>query len=156
MDIILFRTDSSHSDFLKLVNQLDLELENMNGESNEFFNQFNNIEKIKHVVIAYINGEAVGCGAFKPYIDETVEIKRMFVSINKRGLGTAKALLLALESWARELEYKEAILETGNPVAVKLYARCGYQVIPNYDQYIGIDSSICMKKNLHSPLLLKV
>lgn len=147
MNIKIIRTNSTHFDFSSLVTLLNMELAEMNGEQDSFFNQFNNVNVLNHVVIAYHDEVAVGCGAFKPYSENTVEIKRMFVSKSMRGQGVAQEVLNNLESWANELGYKEAILETGNPVAVCLYKKCNYEVIPNYDQYIGVESSVCMKKN---------
>ena len=57
-------------------------------------------------------------------------------------------ILSELERWASELGYAATILETGHRqvAAVTLYKNSGYEVIPNYDQYVGIDNSICMKK----------
>ncbi|WP_369804232.1 hypothetical protein [Siphonobacter sp. SORGH_AS_0500] len=46
--------------------------------------------------------------------------------------------------------YEYCVLETGKrqQPAIALYTRSGYQPIPNYGQYIGMDNSVCMKKNL--------
>lgn len=79
-----------------------------------------------------------------------MEVKRMFTLPEKRGKGLASAILKELESWAKELGYKTTILETckRQTEAVTLYNKCGYQVIPNYGQYIGIDNSICFEKEL--------
>ena len=59
-------------------------------------------------------------------------------------------ILAELESWAGEIGFTECILETGHrqQSAVRLYQREGYNVIPNYDQYAGVDSSVCMKKEI--------
>jgi len=41
-------------------------------------------------------------------------------------------------------------LETSNQLtnAISLYQKSGYEVIPNYGQYIDVESSVCMKKKL--------
>ena len=83
------RTDSTNLDFQELVKELDIDLAIRDGEEHSFFAQFNKIDLIKHVVVAYINNEAVGCGAIKHYEDNTMEIKRMFVKPNNRGKGIA-------------------------------------------------------------------
>src|SRR5215469_15792195 len=44
-------------------------------------------------LIARVEGQAVGCGALVPMEDEIVEIKRMFVLPEKRGVGIAKKIL---------------------------------------------------------------
>jgi len=74
----------------------------------------------------------------------------MFVDPEARGQGIAAAILADLEAWATELGYQTAILETSKRLepAVRLYLRSGYEVIPNYEPYVGIDDSVCMGKEL--------
>ena len=83
------RTSSSEIDFQHLVSELDGELSTRNGETNEFFAQYNKIDQIKNVIIATIDNKPVGCGAMKAYDSDTMEIKRMFVPIEMRGKGIA-------------------------------------------------------------------
>lgn len=144
----LKRTDSSDPDFVKLVAELDKYLADVDGAEHGYYAQFNGLENISNVVVVYDGDEPVGCGAFKPYSDTTVEIKRMYVSPDHRGKKIGVLILDELEGWAGELRYSECILETGHKqqAAVHLYRNSGYQVIPNYDQYIGVENSICMKK----------
>ena len=144
------RTSSSEIDFQHLVSELDGELSTRNGETNEFFAQYNKIDQIKHVIIATIDDKPVGCGAMKAYDSDTMEIKRMFVPIEMRGKGIAVHILKNLEKWAKEMNYSKCILETGNkmPEAIRLYEKSNYKVVPNYGQYNGIEDSICFKKHL--------
>lgn len=144
----LKRTTSDDFDFQNLVILLDQDLKIRDGEDHSFFAQFNKLDKIRHAVVYYIDTNSVGCGAIKEYDKRTVEIKRMFVKPEYRGQGIANFILTELESWAAELNYSECILETGKkqPEAIRLYQKAGYETIPNYGQYEGIESSICMKK----------
>ena len=144
------RTSSSEIDFQHLVSELDGELSKRNGETNEFFAQYNKIDQIKNVIIATIDNKPVGCGAMKAYDSDTMEIKRMFVPIEMRGKGIAVHILKNLENWAKEVNYSKCILETGNkmPEAIRLYEKSNYKVVPNYGQYNGIEDSICFKKHL--------
>ncbi|ADF50620.1 Predicted acetyltransferase [Zunongwangia profunda SM-A87] len=144
------RTSSSETDFQHLVSELDGELSKRNGETNEFFAQYNKIDQIKHVIIATIDDKPVGCGAMKAYDSDTMEIKRMFVPIEMRGKGIAVHILKNLEKWAKEMNYSKCILETGNKMleAIRLYEKSNYKVVPNYGQYNGIEDSICFKKHL--------
>jgi len=146
----LIRTDSDNADFQELVALLDRELRARDGEEHAFFAQFNKIDSIRHVIVAYSNDDAVGCGAFKPFEDSAVEIKRMFVRPEHRGQRIAEKVLNELERWANELNHTHCVLETGQkqPEAIRLYQRSGYAVIPNYGQYIGVENSICMKKKI--------
>lgn len=75
--ISLLRTNSQNNDFLQLVDILDSILEGEDGDDYDYFRQFNSLEKIQHVVVAYQNKVAVGCGAFRHFTDDTCEIKRV-------------------------------------------------------------------------------
>jgi putative acetyltransferase len=146
--ITCLRTTSENKDFLKLVAELDADLKIRDGEDHSFYAQFNKIDTIKHVVVAYENQIPVGCGAIKAYTPDAMEVKRMFVSPTKRGLGIASTILSELEIWAKELQNKKCLLETGNkqPEAIALYLKSGYQIIPNYGQYEGVENSVCFEK----------
>ncbi|WP_313374837.1 GNAT family N-acetyltransferase [Chishuiella sp.] len=146
----LVRTDSNHPDFEKLVIELDKDLAAKNGEKNDFFAQYNKIELIKNVILAYDNDVVVGCGAMKEYEDGTMEIKRMFVPLECRGKGIAGQILKELQVWAKELGYQKCVLETGDKMieAIGLYKKNNFVVIPNYGQYASEESSICFEKLL--------
>lgn len=144
------RTNSDQKDFRDLVAQLDQYLSIMDGKDHAFYNQYNKLDKIHNVVVCYVNDKPVGCGAFKEYENDSVEIKRMFVLPECRGKGIAVGILKELESWAAELNYSSCILETGKRQheAIALYQKCGYTIIPNYGQYVNVEYSVCMKKEI--------
>jgi len=144
------RTDSDNPDFQKLVIQLDAYLRILDGDDHLFYAQLNKTDSIKHVIVAYQHGEPVGCGAIRKYADDTVEVKRMYVLENQRGKGIASALLNELETWAKELNYKKCILETGKrqSEAVNLYHKNGYNMIENYGKYKNMENSVCFEKVL--------
>lgn len=149
--IIYVKTDSENEDFRELVRFLDADLAIRDGEEHSFYAQFNKIDMLKNVIVAYQDDIAVGCGAIKEYASDTVEVKRMFVPENLRGKGIASGVLKELEHWALALDYKKCILETGNkqPEAIALYHKNNYKVIPNFGQYAGVENSICFEKTLH-------
>ena len=142
------RTNSENEDFTKLVQQLDADLSQRDGEDFSFFAQFNKLDKINHVVVAYENEAALGCGAIKHYADKVMEVKRMYTLPSSRGKGVASMVLAELEKWAKELAYEKCILETGikQPEAIGLYQKQGYAPIPNYGQYAGVEESKCFEK----------
>ena len=150
MNIKTIRTNSKNKDFMNLVKELDAYLKVTDEEEHDFYNQFNNIDVLKEVVVTYVSGIAVGCGAIKKFDNSAVEVKRMFVLKENRGTGVAQKLLVALENWARELGYRKCVLETGirQIEAVKFYKKCTYKVIPNYGQYSGMKNSICLEKEI--------
>jgi len=143
----LIRTNSDNPDFKKLSALFDDYLVDIDGEEKDFFAFYNNVQ-LDTVLVVYENSEVVGCGAFKKFDEHTAEIKRMFVHPNHRNKGIAKFVLTELELWANDLGFTSFILETSPKLtnAIALYEKTGYQLIPNYGQYIGVENSICMKK----------
>lgn len=146
------KTNSQNVDFLNLIAELDKDLAIKNGDTNDFFAQYNKIDFINNVIVMYESDKAVGCGAIKKYDDGMMEIKRMFVPIDKRGNGIAGKILMELQIWAKELGYKKCILETGDKMieAIGLYKKHHFKIIPNYGQYANIESSICFEKEIDS------
>lgn len=144
------RTDSTNKDFIGLVELLDADLAIRDGADHAFYAQFNKVHMIQHVIVAYENEAPVGCGAFKKYDDTSAEIKRMYVLPQHRNKGIAAEVLQQLEHWAKEEGFQSTVLETGlkQPEAIRLYEKSGYNRIPNYGQYAGVDNSVCMKKEL--------
>ena len=148
--ITITRTNAANPDFISLVKLLDEDLAIRDGDEHAFYDQYNKLENINHVVLAYNNNEAVSCGAFKELEPGIIEIKRMFTAVQARGKGIASKVLKELEIWATELSYTAAILETGKkqPEAIALYKKNGYYIIPNYGPYAGMENSVCFKKKL--------
>lgn len=148
--IELVRTNSKNEDFITLVKFLDEDLAIRDGNDHAFYAQFNKIDAIKYVVVAYQNNKALGCGAIKQYDKETMEVKRMFTSEESRGKGIASKVLEELELWAKELSFKKCILETGikQPEAINLYKKNNYKRIKNYGQYASVENSVCFQKTI--------
>jgi GNAT superfamily N-acetyltransferase len=144
------RVDSSHEDFKELVLLLDEELAKRDGEEHAFYDQFNKIENINNVIVAYAGQQPVAAGTFKKFSPQAVEIKRMFVMPGFRRKGIAFQVLEQLENWAAGLGYSYCVLETGKkqPEAIALYKKSGYKVIPNYGQYKNVANSVCMRKEI--------
>jgi len=146
--IKLLRTDANNPDFKELIILLDAGLAISDGEDHQFYTQFNKTDQIKYVIIAYEDSKAVACGAIKKYDDHTMEVKRMFTLPENRGKGLAGMILSELQLWAKEMDFKRCILETGirQTEAISLYNKTDFNVIPNYGQYEGIETSICFEK----------
>jgi len=148
--IEIIRTGTDNPDFIELVKYLDSELAERDGNDHAFYDQFNTIDKIKHVVVAYENGKPIGCGAIKEFAPNIMEVKRMYTSPDSRGKGIATKVLTELEIWATQLSSVKCILETGKrqPEAINLYKSNGYKHIPNYGQYAEIANSLCFEKKM--------
>jgi putative acetyltransferase len=148
--INLQRTDSSNEDFRALIKELDKDLWSRYKDRQAIYDQHNVIENNQNVIVAYKDGEAVGCGCFKKFKEGIVEIKRMYVKPQHRGQKIAAAILMGLEEWAKELKNTITVLETGihQMEAIHLYRKSGYLVIENYGAYKNMPESICMQKEI--------
>src|SRR3954451_18817868 len=80
------------------------------------------------MLVAYLRGEAIGCGAVKLHGRGPCEIKRMWVDPAARGLGLGRRLLAELESLAVEHGAHVARIETSRqlPEAIALYRSSGW------------------------------
>lgn len=144
----IVRTTSEHPGFVALVHHLDAYLAHIDGDEHAFYAQYNKIAALQNVVVALDVDTPIGCGAFKPFDENTVEIKRMYVVPERRGEGVAAQVLTELECWASELGYTRCVLETGlrMPDAVAFYTNNGYRRMENFGQYAGMDNSVCFEK----------
>jgi putative acetyltransferase len=95
------RTNAADPAFRLLILDLDRDLEQRYGQQQAFFDQFNSVEDIQNVIVAFDETQPVGCGAFKPYNADTVEIKRMFVAVAARGNKLGSKILAELDAWAK-------------------------------------------------------
>lgn len=148
--LTLVRTNAADPAFIGLVKRLDAELAERDGEDHVFYAQFNKLQTIQHVLVAYQDGNAVACGAIKAFADDAMEVKRMYTLPEVRGQGVAAKLLGGLETWAAEFACSRCVLETGTRQveAMALYKKCGYRVIPNYGPYVQVENSVCFEKQL--------
>ncbi|MDW9382184.1 GNAT family N-acetyltransferase [Chryseobacterium sp. JV558] len=146
----ILRTDSTNIDFQKLIQSLDSTLAEHNGDKDDFFSQFNTIDTLKNCIVVYIDAIPAACGAFKPFSENSVEIKRMFTDPKFRKNGLGSTIVKELEKWAAELNFKKAVLETSQDLksAISVYEKSGFYRIPNYGQYVGIEQSVCYEKIL--------
>ena len=101
-------------------------------------------------LVARLDGRAVGCGAVRLLDPATVEVKRMYVEPELRGRGVAKEILARLESTARELGARRAVLETGvyQDEAIGLYRRAGYKEVDCWGEYASSPTSVCFEKTI--------
>jgi DNA-binding MarR family transcriptional regulator/GNAT superfamily N-acetyltransferase len=85
--------------------------------------------------VAYLHGEAVGCGAVKHHADAPAEIKRMWLAPSVRGLGLGRRLLDRLEGCARASGARVAHLETSAVLgeALSLYRSAGWVEVPAFN-----------------------
>ncbi|MEA2155767.1 MAG: hypothetical protein QOE11_1907 [Solirubrobacteraceae bacterium] len=86
-------------------------------------------------LLAYLYGEAIGCGAVKHRGDAPSEIKRMWISPRARGLGLGRRMLQQLEARAFAGGARTARLETSAVLteALNLYHSAGWTEVPAFN-----------------------
>ena len=109
------RTDSGNTDFIEFVHQLDAELASRDGDQHSFYAQFNKIDQIKHAIVIYEGDSPIGCGAIKPFAENTMEIKRMYTLPACRGKGIASRILLELDALGFPTVFVEVFLSWDQP-----------------------------------------
>src|SRR5215831_1439732 len=85
--------------------------------------------------VAYLHGEAIGCGAVKHHADAPAEIKRMWLAPQARGLGLGRRLLSTLEECALAGGARLAHIETSEVLteAISLYRSAGWIEVPAFN-----------------------
>ena len=144
------KTTSENFDFITLIAALDKSLWERYPELKTNYWGNNILELNPNVVVIYLDENPVACGCFKKYDKNTIEIKRMFVLPESRGMGLAQNILRELELWAHDLGYSFSVLETlyKQKEAIALYQKTGYNIVDNYEPYVGLKNSICMQKQI--------
>jgi DNA-binding MarR family transcriptional regulator/GNAT superfamily N-acetyltransferase len=85
--------------------------------------------------VAYLQGEAIGCGAVKHHSGAPAELKRMWIAPSARGLGLGRRLLEHLEARARAGGARVAHIETSATLgeALALYRSAGWVEVPAFN-----------------------
>jgi GNAT superfamily N-acetyltransferase len=101
-------------------------------------------------LLAWREGQAVGCAALREQEAFSGEVRRMFVTRAARRDGVARALLVELERQALALGYHRLVLETGarQHAAIALYSGSGWRRIAAWGPYVGDPMSVCFGKAL--------
>lgn len=148
--IEVVKTTSDNPDFISLINIFDTFLWERYPELKKDYWGNNLIEFNDNVVLIYVDGKAVASGCFKKYNKNTVELKRMFVSPEARGLGLAQLVIKELEKEAKNQDFQIMILETlyKQIEAISLYQKMGFEIVDNYEPYVGLKNSVCMRKSI--------
>ncbi len=87
------------------------------------------------LLVAFLDGKPVGCGALKLHDDRPADIKRLWVAPAARGLGVGRRLLGDLEARARAHGADTVRLDTNRSLteAQALYRSAGYVEVPRFN-----------------------
>jgi len=103
-----------------------------------------------HVLVARLEGRAIGCGALRRIGGDIGEVKRMYTRPAHRGCGLGERILLAIIALAREERMRLLKLETspGSAAACRLYERIGFRACAPYLDYVPSPFSAYYEKAL--------
>lgn len=151
-NIQLQSVSRDHPDFIQLSYELDTYLNIAIGAESKRkkYKQFNQLDTMNYVILAYDEEVPIGCAALRQYSENEIELKRVFVRENFRKQHIGSQMLAHLISYAQTLGYSRMLLETGEflKASVKLYKQLGFEKIQNYGAYANIQESLCMARNL--------
>ena len=101
-------------------------------------------------LVAEIDGEAAGCGAWRALPAGMAEIKRVYVEPSFRRRGLAQVIVSELEVEAARAGRTSVVLNTGQeqPEALALYAALGYEAVPGYGVYACAPDAVFLGKDL--------
>lgn len=99
-------------------------------------------------LVAYLDGDAVGCGGLQRHDSETAEIRRLYLDERARRRGIGRALLARLEREAQQFGYRSVRLTTGDtqPEALGLFKSAGFEEIPPFSD--GVFTRHWLEKEL--------
>jgi len=80
------------------------------------------------LLLAFENNLPAGCGALRPFHDDTAEMKRLYIRRSSRRRGHARRLCAELIEAARAIGYRSIVLDTLRSMndARSLYASFGF------------------------------
>lgn len=145
-------TNSADPDFVSLSNLLESYLNQVVGgaENRQAYRTLNALDDSMKVLLAYDGEQAVGCACLKPFGEDSMLVKRVFVRPEYRGHHISRELLVRLSERAKELGCKTLLLQTRAEcqIAVKLYESLGYVQIPNFPPYEQMPEALCYRKDI--------
>lgn len=109
-----------------------------------------NQDDLVDVVIAEEDGVDLGHAALRALAAGGYEVKKVYVVPEARGRGISRILMSAIEDAAREKGETRILLQTGwkQHEAVALYESSGYEHVPAFGPYVGLENMIYMAKTL--------
>ena len=147
-----------HHDGITLIERVQAEYVERYGSSDESpINPLHFEDPEGAFFVGYSDDAPIAMGGWRWHVvppdvgaASSVEIKRMFVVPEARGLGVARRILAHLEATAQTAGAASIVLETGlrQPEAIALYESAGYRPVAGFGHYADSPLSRCFAKVL--------
>jgi predicted GNAT family N-acyltransferase len=99
---------------------------------------------------AFEKDELVGCCVLTKKTNESIQLRQMAVKKSVQGKGAGRAIIRFAEDEARNLNYRQLILNARDPV-IGFYTKCGYEIRSEQFFEVGLAHHE-MSKQLTTPL----
>lgn len=149
--IVIKSTDPRTPTIQKMISDLD------DYQASLYPPESNHLEPVDKLVspeyffiAAWYEQAVLGIASFRRMPETYVEIKRLYVPHQNRGMGLAIKLMNVLEEQAVQEGFSEARLETGidQHEALSLYQKLGYEKTEPFGSYQEDPLSVFMRKKL--------
>ena len=114
------------------------------GEDRVYYSRYGEHEKLEAVWAAVLNGQTIGCVAYRTKETSVGEVKRVFVRNEFRGRGIAGKLMDVIEKHAREQNCEKLFLDTRITLepAVSMYRKQGFEEVFRAGLYIQMEKKL--------------
>ena len=143
----------ARADVRELIRQSDEHLAKLYPPESNHLESSDDLTRLNVLMLgAFIDNTLIGIGAVKILVDDVAygEIKRVFVTLEFRGQGISKLIMVELERRLTENQIGISRLETGvaQPEAIGLYKGLGYVERSPFGDYQLDPLSVFMEKDL--------
>ena len=138
------RREADDPEILGLFSEHDDFMIGFLGEDRIYYSRYGEHEKLEAVWAAVVNGQTVGCAAYRTKETSVGEVKRVFVKSECRGKRISKALMDAVEAHARKQGCEKLFLDTRITLepAVSIYRKRGFEEIFRAGLYIQMEKKL--------------
>jgi len=138
------RRSAGDEEILRLFSLHDDFMISFLGEDRIHYSRYDEHERLDAVWAAVLNGQAVGCAAYRRKENSVGEVKRVFVESEFRGKGISKLLMDAVEAHAREERCEKLFLDTRITLepAVSAYRKHGFEEVFRAGLYVQMEKRL--------------